>query len=341
MSVLRSEEQIINRPAQDGGTAPACPLCGEKKPAIVASVTPRQLQEAWRVLGVTVSREALGELAEMDSVKLWRCANCGFEYSHLNLAGGALFYEELQRQLPNYYPIDSPEYVRGIRFAHEHHLTEVLDVGCGAGAFLDLAKKGGLRTHGVELNPKGAAIARQNGHSVYNDLLRSIIAGGEHPRFEFVTTWQVLEHVSDPVSFLWECAQFVKPGGYLAVAVPAEDGINSLSPYNPHVWPPHHVTRWRLTHLRQLGTKIGLQFVTGGNDPMNPHNARYMWGLHNQLAGVYGYKPYAGGKLLPKLLALASAGSGLHKLLPEWGHSTYAFFRRPEGASTDFGRAPF
>ena len=306
--------------------SPACALCGQEKPTVVASVTPAQLQDAWRIIGVTISRAALSDLARLETVKLWRCTNCGFEYSHLEFAGGALFYEELQQQLPNYYPTDSAEYSRAIQFAREHGIGEVLDVGCGAGAFLDLAKKTGLRTHGVELNPKGAAIARSKGHTVYNDLLRTIIAAGDHPRFDLVTTWQVLEHVSDPAGFLWECAQLMKPGGYLAVAVPAEDGINSLSPYNPHVWPPHHVTRWRLTHLRQLGTKIGLKFVSGGNDRLNPYNARHMWELHNQLAPVFGYKQYPGGKFLPKVLALASAKTGLHKLLPDWGHSTYAFF---------------
>ena len=306
--------------------SPACALCAQENPTVVASVTPAQIQEAWGILGVSISTAALGDLALLETIKLWRCNNCGFEYSHLNLAGGALFYEELQRQLPNYYPTDSTEYSRAIQFACAHSIDEVLDVGCGAGAFLDLAKKAGLRTHGVELNPKGAAIARQKGHIVYNDLLRTIIAGGNHPRFELVTTWQVLEHVSDPVGFLWECAQFIKPGGCLAVAVPAEDGINSLSPFNPHVWPPHHVTRWRLTHLRQLGTKIGLKFVSGGNDPLNPYNARYMWELHNRLAPAFGYKPYIGGNSLSKMLAFASAKTGLHRFLPDWGHSTYAFF---------------
>jgi SAM-dependent methyltransferase len=329
MSVLPPEQHITElSSAKMKEASRSCPLCGQGNPTVIATVTPVQLQKAWAVLGVDVSSAALGDLARREAIRLWRCSDCGFEYSHLEFAGRALFYEELQRQLPNYYPSDSAEYSRAIQFASEHGIEEVLDVGCGAGAFLDLGKKAGLRTHGVELNPKAAAIARQKGHKVYNDLLRTLIAAGDYPRFDLVTTWQVLEHVSDPVDFLWECAQFVKPGGYLAVAVPAENGINSLSPFNPHVWPPHHVTRWRLTHLRQLGTKTGLKFVYGGNDPINPYNARYMWELHNQLAPIFGCKPYPGGKLLPKVLAFASAKIGIHKLLPDWGHSTYAFFAK-------------
>lgn len=312
--------------SKDSGQVPACPLCEAPNPKSVGSITPEQLKAAWQALGVSISDGAFGPLPEVSTVHLWQCVNCGFEYSHLALAGGALFYEELQRQLPNYYPRELPEYTRAVLFALEHRIPEVLDVGCGSGAFLDLARKAGLRTYGVELNPKAAAMAQQAGHTIYNDLLETIIARGQHPRFSLVTTWQVLEHVTDPVGFLRDCAQFVKPGGYLAVAVPAEDGINSLSPYNPHVWPPHHVTRWRLKHLRQLGEKIGLKYFTGGNDPMNAYAARYMWQLHNDLAPALKYKPYPGGKLLPRFLGAILARTRVERCLPDWGHSTYAFF---------------
>lgn len=279
-------------------------------------------------MGVEISREALGDLAELKEIHLWQCTDCLFEFSHVEHAGGALFYEELQRQLPNYYPVVTPEYTRAVTFAKEQGIADILDVGCGAGAFLNHARKAGLQTHGVELNPKAAAIAQEAGHTIYNDLLHTLISRGNHPRFSLVTTWQVLEHVSDPVGFLRECTAFVRPGGYLAVAVPAEDGINSLAPFNPHVWPPHHVTRWRLKHLRQLGDKLGLKFVMGGNDPMDPYNARGMWDLHNLLAPVFGYQPYPGGRLFSKVLAAASGRTGFHKILPDWGHSTYGFFKK-------------
>jgi SAM-dependent methyltransferase len=306
---------------------PACPLCEGVQTGTIATITLEQLLKAWEMVGARLSPEALGSLQNVPRIHLWHCHDCGFEFSHFDGAGGALFYEELQRQLPAYYPSNSPEYGRALKFGREYGLAEVLDVGCGAGAFLKLAKEAGLRTYGVELNPQAAANAREAGHTIYNELLNVIIARGGHSRFEFVTTWQVLEHVSDPVAFLRDCARFVKPGGYLAVAVPTEDGINSLSPGNPHFWPPHHTSRWRLKHLRQIGEKVGLRFVRGGNDPLDPYNARYMWELHNTLAPVFQHRPHPGGRIVPKLLAAFVARTRIHKLLPDWGHSTYAFFQ--------------
>jgi SAM-dependent methyltransferase len=329
MSVTSPSEAADNPGAQSrrAGEATACPLCHETQLSLLQSVQTEQLVEAWKVLGVTFTGGVPSEIESAEELKLWHCPSCGFEFSELERAGGAEFYKQLQQQLPNYYPRESPEYSRAILFAREHQLHEVLDVGCGAGAFLDQAGKAGLQTFGVELNPEAAAMARRAGHTIYNQLLSDIIQRGEHRKFELVTTWQVLEHVSDPVGFLADCAKFVAPGGYLAVAVPAEDSINSLCPYNPHVWPPHHVTRWRLKDLRRLGQKVGLRFYRGGNDPMNPYNARNMWELRNQLAPIFGYPEIPGGRILPKAAAAIAARTGLSKLLPAWGHSTYAFFQ--------------
>ena len=333
MSVLASEQETDatkEAAAKSHAVAPgdnACALCGVDSPVSVDAVTPSQLQAAWKLMGVSFSPEALGELLRVDRIHLWRCGNCGFEYSDLKQAGNGAFYEELQRQFSNYYPADSAEFLRAVNFARELQLKDVLDVGCGEGAFLDLARKAGLQTHGVELNAKAAAVARSKGHKVYDELLESMVARKNQPRFDLVTLWQVLEHVSEPVDFLKQCASFLRPTGYLAVAVPSESGVNTLCPYNPHCWPPHHVTRWRVKDLRRAGEKAGLKFLSGGNDPANMYHARSMWELHNKLAPAFGYSPRPGGKLFPKIVAAGATRLGATNLLPEWGPSTFAFYR--------------
>jgi SAM-dependent methyltransferase len=303
-----------------------CVLCGSDS-TTVAFVTVDQLRQAWKIMGVSFSSAAFGNLLRDEKINLWQCRNCGFEFSHLEHAGNGSFYEELQRQLPQYYHSGSPEFARAIRFARENQLHDVLDVGCGTGAFLDLAENAGLRTYGVELNPEAAASARLKGHVIYDELLETLIARGQHQRFDFVTLWQVLEHVSDPVAFLKQCATFLKASGYLALAVPSENGINALCRGNPHFWPPHHVTRWRLKDLRRVGEQAGLKFLVGGNDSFNPYNARYMWELHNRLAPAFAYSSRKGGSLLPKIIAAAVARVRLGRILPAWGHSTFAFYR--------------
>jgi hypothetical protein len=118
---------------ESGGNA--CAICGADSPSSVDAVTPSQIEAAWKLMGVSLSREALGDLVGVERIHLWQCRNCGFEYSDLKYAGRGAFYEELQRQLSNYYPANSTEFSRAVNFAREFQLSEVLDVGCGEGAF--------------------------------------------------------------------------------------------------------------------------------------------------------------------------------------------------------------
>lgn len=282
-------------------------------------------------MGVRFSEEAWQMGNPGDSVPLWRCGECGFEFCDPHLAGNESFYQELQQQKENYYPEGSQEFGRCLRFARGKGIKTVLDVGCGAGAFLDMAKGAGLQTFGVELNSKAAESARTKGHQIYDVLLSELIRRDSLPKFDLVTAWQVLEHVSTPVQFLREAARLVRPEGFLAVAVPNEEGIHRICPLNPHCWPPHHVTRWRLRDLKHLGKLLELEFVEGGGDVLYGASAEYLWNLHNELAGALGGKRYPGGRWVPGLLSQIYRKTGLRHFLPGYGESTFAFYRKTGG----------
>src|SRR6202043_1801368 len=51
----------------------------------------------------------------------------------------------------------------------------------------------------------------------------SMVASGR--KFDVVAASHVIEHVSDPVRFLADCAQLLKPGGRVIVRTPNADSI--------------------------------------------------------------------------------------------------------------------
>jgi SAM-dependent methyltransferase len=261
-------------------------------------------------------------------VRAWKCGACGFEFSNPEFAGDGRFYAALQAQLENYYPVRAYEFERALDFAREQGLAEVLDVGCGSGTFLTLAKSRGLRAYGMELNPQGVAQARRAGHEVYECLLADLLAREPGRKFDFVTAWQVMEHVPDPARFLQECAAAARPGGFVGVAVPNEMMLRLLCPNDPHGWPPHHISRWRIQDLERAGRGAGLKIMASGADPLSGSLAEHFWELHNRLARNLGSKPHRGGRLLPKLAWLAYRKLGLRHWLPLPGASIYAFYRR-------------
>ncbi|MEN3335993.1 MAG: hypothetical protein V7641_5358 [Blastocatellia bacterium] len=102
----------------------------------------------------------------------------------------------------------------------------LLEVGCGVGRYLDLMRAlGWQRTVGVDISHTAIAQAREVlGLEAYGGQLREV--GLPANSFDAVSLSHTLEHVPDPVTFLRDIFQVMKPGGRLAIIVP---NIESLS----------------------------------------------------------------------------------------------------------------
>lgn len=91
----------------------------------------------------------------------------------------------------------------------------LLDIGCGNGFVLELARERGWRDlHGVEpsadaLSHAAPGIAEQ----IRRDVMRPGLFAPES--FAAVTMFQLLDHVADPVALLRECRKVLRPGGVI------------------------------------------------------------------------------------------------------------------------------
>jgi ubiquinone/menaquinone biosynthesis C-methylase UbiE len=98
----------------------------------------------------------------------------------------------------------------------------LLDVGCGAGTFLDLVRQDGWSINGTEVSAYASDYAsRRLNTDIYHGEL--VPAGFEEDTFDVVTMWHVLEHVEDPMAYLLEIKRVLKPQGLLVLAVPNVD----------------------------------------------------------------------------------------------------------------------
>jgi SAM-dependent methyltransferase len=284
------------------------------------------LRKLWRACGQEFSPEAWGKILEDYPVLMRRCEACGFVFFDPSLAGNAAFYQQLES--PGYFSPVRAEFKRSLRFARGKGLKRILDVGCGDGIFLDLARAAGHETCGLELNEVAANKARAKGHTIYARLLDQLDRDQTSGGFNLISLFQVLEHVPNPVTIIRDAARLLEPGGYISVAVPSEEGVYRFSPWDPHQWPPHHLSRWRLADLRNLARAAGLSLAHGGRDPLLGTEIENLWKLHNRLAPILGRPTYPGGAL-PKLVALAYRKMGVKHLIPHWGSSIYGYLRKP------------
>jgi 2-polyprenyl-3-methyl-5-hydroxy-6-metoxy-1,4-benzoquinol methylase len=131
-----------------------------------------------------------------------------------------------------------------------------LEIGCGAGEFLQKAAAEGWRATGIELSAPAARRARRNGLEVINAPLET--APAPAVPYDVVVGWMVLEHLHNPVAALQRLHRWTRPGGKLAVSVPdgraAVFGLFGESEYALQL-PVHlyHFTRETLTRLLSKG----------------------------------------------------------------------------------------
>ena len=150
----------------------------------------------------------------------------------------------------------------------------VLDVGCGEGAFLDLAQTTDWTTAGLEITPAAAKAARAKGHEIH---CQSIEERGleDDNRFDAVVLWDVLEHLEKPHRALLHSRDALAPDGTLMVLTPrmgsAFDRVGLLlfrltggrfRALLEMCWSHDHLFRFDAEGLRRALEQLGFQDVT-------------------------------------------------------------------------------
>lgn len=126
----------------------------------------------------------------------------------------------------------------------------ILDVGCGTGGMLVHLERFGPSV-GVDPAPEAADGCRQRGVP--------FVLGG-HPlpfrdgTFGTATALDVIEHVPDDVALLREIRRVLRPGGLLAVTVPAYRFL-----WSRHDELNHHKRRYRRRELRAVMAEAGFE----------------------------------------------------------------------------------
>lgn len=104
--------------------------------------------------------------------------------------------------------------------------SRILDIGCGGGLFMAKARELGARVTGIELDDGRAAYCiMKHGLDVVKHRIEDPYWQRRYGTFDFVTMWDVIEHVNFPLATLTAAANLLKRGGILVVDTPARDSF--------------------------------------------------------------------------------------------------------------------
>lgn len=93
----------------------------------------------------------------------------------------------------------------------------ILDIGCGQGEFLR-SLPNTFKKYGVEINPPASKIASQHHLKIFTGDINTINFCSN--KFDCITMWHVIEHLSHPQLTLRKIHQLLKPKGILLFTTP-------------------------------------------------------------------------------------------------------------------------
>lgn len=164
----------------------------------------------------------------------------------------------------------------------------LLDIGCGAGEFLELAGRMGWSASGCDPDPNVVAMCRSRGLEVRLGDLESFSkeAGG----FDVVTMNQVIEHVIDPQSLLAGTFGLLRPGGMLWIGLPNPQsiGYRHFGAAWAGLHPPYHLCLPTKDVLRRWLADAGF---TGIHFERRGAHAAANWRTSRQIARTLGLSP--------------------------------------------------
>ena len=187
----------------------------------------------------------------------------------------------------------------------------LLDVGCGDGSFLSLARSCGWDVIGLDPDPEAATNAAKQGLTVYEGGIEYF--DGKTELFDVITMCHVIEHVHDPVNVLKICHSLLKPGGQLWLETPNIDSLGHAR--FQENWrgleTPRHLVLFNRRSLNQAFVDAGFSAPHDCVRP-SPHAGMF----ESSFAMEQGFSPYQ-RVAIPKVLKWqASIASYVVKLLP-------------------------
>ncbi|MPW24779.1 methyltransferase domain-containing protein [Alkalibaculum sp. M08DMB] len=142
--------------------------------------------------------------------------------------------------------------------------SRVLDVGTGYGFFVNIMKRYGYDIEGLEIGNERRKIAeRMCNKPIYSYNLLEDVPVAELLKYEVITMFQMLEHITDIELFLCNARELLQTQGKIIIEVPnLKDHMLSISEeYKEFFWQEAHISYFSPEMLNQVLTRSGFKDI--------------------------------------------------------------------------------
>jgi 2-polyprenyl-3-methyl-5-hydroxy-6-metoxy-1,4-benzoquinol methylase len=214
-----------------------------------------------------------GQKYQQQPIYYMRCNKCGLifgnplpnnvvleeVYAKENYRGPAQIYEENSTK----------EFEKDFQYMYRLCLDRVkkfksggriLDVGCGLGTFLSLAREEGWETYGIELSEICQRELQRKGLTIYEGNFSNIPLPINF--YDVITLYSVIEHLRDPLGVLEKCNRILKENGFLVFSLPNFGYSFRVIEKNWRDWGPLlHIFIFNRESVERLMEKSGFSII--------------------------------------------------------------------------------
>lgn len=174
------------------------------------------------------SSVSIKPIAGYEATHLCKCNSCGFVF-----AQAIPTLEELEKHYEGY---GRNDYLSPLTIKRYHEILDkmepfrktnrLIDVGCGIGYFLEVAKERGWEVYGTEYTNEAIQICEAKGIKMHKGPLNP--ADYDSESFDVITSFEVIEHINNPQEELNYFNQILRKNGLVYCTTP---NFNSLLRY--------------------------------------------------------------------------------------------------------------
>ena len=168
-----------------------------------------------------------GSVRDNSNLDILECGNCGLVYlssldhiqdEHYEESG---MHGDEAPNIDNWLKETEFDDKRRYDFVKEKITNKnVLDFGCGAGGFLEMAKQSAMSVSGIELERALQSSFQERKLNIFSNLNE---AQEKNEKYDIITAFHVVEHLQNPKDILMELSQLLEEGGEMIVEVPNSD----------------------------------------------------------------------------------------------------------------------
>jgi SAM-dependent methyltransferase len=205
---------------------------------------------------------------------LLACKACHVQFFSDVKPGDDSFYESLAKR-KDYYSHHKPEFEFVQQQIARLRPQSFLDFGSGSGDFL-ITLHTVPKKRAFEFNRVAREALMKRGLSLHQ----------EDDKYDFISFFQVLEHLANYQEFRRCIQESLNPGGHVFISTPNPESPEFSEMFQILDHPPHHLTRWSRDAFRALAHSLELKELSYFQEPYSrAHFFELLKARRRQLTG--------------------------------------------------------